>query len=115
VLVVTARRARLLKKWEQSLAGGEGLRVLRVVDVPPRGKAADVARMLRERAPRGVRVAVDAERIVARALEIDPTEPHAVVLDAQGGVVVVLRGRGEPAEARAVRAALARAAARVGP
>jgi hypothetical protein len=108
VLLVTARRARLLKAWEQALAGLDDVGLLRVVDVPPGGKAAEVARMLRRRAPARVRVAVDAERVLARALALDPVEPHAVVLDAGGRVVATVRGRGKPAEAEAVRRALAR-------
>jgi hypothetical protein len=106
VLLVTARRARLLKKWEQALALPEGTALLRVVDVPPRGKPADVARMLRDKAPPGVRIAVDAGRVLARGLGVDPAEPHAIVLDAGGRVVASVRGRGRPPEVQAVRRAL---------
>jgi hypothetical protein len=109
VLVVTARRARLLKAWEKALAGLDEVGLMRVVDVPPGGKAAEVARMLRQRAPARVRVAVDAERVLARALALDPAEPHVVVLDASGHVVATVRGRGKPAEVEAVRQALHRA------
>lgn len=106
VVVVAARRARELRGWEERL---RRLRprpdVLRVVDVPEGGRAEEVARTLRKRAPAGMAIAVDANRVVARALDLDLREPHVLVLDAHGRVAERVRGRAGDRTAAAVGAA----------
>jgi hypothetical protein len=108
VLLVSARRARLLRGWEQALPAPRPA-LFRVVDVPPGGRAAEVAATLRRRAPRDVRLAVDGDRAFAEALAVDPAEPVVLVLDAELVPRAIVRGRARPDAVATVRAALAAA------
>jgi hypothetical protein len=105
VLLVSARQARLLRGWEQAL-GEPRPAVFRVIDVPPGGDAGRVAEMLRRRAPAGVRLAIDGGRAFAQALQVDPAQPAIFVLDGDGALRALVRGRARAESAEAVRAAI---------
>jgi hypothetical protein len=108
VVVVAPRRARELRAWEERLRALEPRPdVLRVVDVPEGGRADEVARTLRKRAPAGVAIAVDAGRTVARALGLTTGDTQVLVLDAEGHVVHRVAGRANERTAAAVGAAWA--------
>jgi hypothetical protein len=108
VVVVGARRARDLRAWEERLrALSPRPEILRVVDVPEGGRPADVARKLRQRAPAGVSIAVDVDRAVARALELDMRDPQVLVLDAEGRIANRIKGRASDKTAAAAGAAWA--------
>ena len=112
VFVVSAARLRRLKAWETSLRQRfEGLRFVRVADVPPSRPPArydDVARRLREHVPRDVSVLIDVDRFWATGFEIDSRQVNVLVLDAAGHLAGQLAG--DPTPER-----LAQAVALVGP
>jgi hypothetical protein len=101
VMVVTAARLRSLKGWELELRQRtqQGLRVLRVMDVPetPRVGHDEVARRLRERVPREVAVLIDRERLWARAFRLDTREVNLLVFDGVGQLRQAFFGRRTPA------------------
>ena len=112
VFVVSAARLRRLKAWETSLRQRfEGLRFVRVADVPPSRPPArydDVARRLREHVPRDVSVLIDVDRFWATGFEIDTREVNLLVFDEQGAFAGQLSGGPTPER-------LARVVALVGP
>ena len=112
VFVVSAARLKRLREWEASLRKRfEGLRFLRVADVPPSRPPAryeDVAGRLRQRVPPEVSVLIDVDRVWATGFEIDTREVNLLVFDGQGDFAGQLSGGPTPER-------LARAAALVGP
>ena len=112
VFVVSAARLKRLREWENSLRKRfEGLRFLRVADVPPSRPPAryeDVAGRLRQHVPREVSVLIDVDRVWATGFEIDPREVNLLVFDGQGAFAGQLSGGPTPER-------LARVVALVGP
>jgi hypothetical protein len=100
VFVVSAARLKRLKAWESALRQRfEGLRFVRVADVPPARPPAryeDVARRLRERVPRDVSVLIDVDRLWATGFEIDSRQVNVLVLDAAGRLAGQLAGDPTP-------------------
>ena len=111
VLVVTAKRLRTIRPWEEDLRQRfEGLDILRVTDVPADSKASpgQVAEKLRERVPEGVSVLLDLERRWATALGLDTATPNLLVIGPDGELVDAFAGRHDAELADRVAAALAR-------
>jgi hypothetical protein len=100
VFVVSAARLRRLKAWETALRQRfEGLRFVRVADVPPARPPAryeDVARRLREHVPREVSVLIDVDRLWVTGFEIDSGQVNVLVLDAAGRLAGQLAGDPTP-------------------
>ena len=100
VFVVSAARLKRLKAWESALRQRfEGLRFVRVADVPPARPPAryeDVARRLREHVPREVSVLIDVDRLWATGFEIDSRQVNVLVLDAAGRLAGQLAGDPTP-------------------
>ncbi|HSL16439.1 MAG TPA: redoxin domain-containing protein [Methylomirabilota bacterium] len=111
VLVVTAKRLRTIRPWEEDLRQRfDELEVVRVTDVPPDSKASldQVAEKLRERVPDGVSVLLDLERRWATALGLDTGTPNLLVIGPDGALLDAFAGRHDPELAGRVAAALAR-------
>ena len=122
VFVVSAARLKRLKAWESRLRQRfEGLRFVRVADVPPARPPAryeDVARRLREHVPREVSVLIDVDRLWATGFEIDSRQVNVLVLDAAGRLAGQLAGDPTPerlAQAVALVRPLAPPSGRRGP
>jgi hypothetical protein len=100
VFVVSAARLKRLRDWEAGLRRRfEGLRFLRVADVPPSRPPAryeDVAGRLRKHVPREVSVLVDMERVWATGFEIDSGQVNLLVFDAAGRLAGRLAGGPTP-------------------
>jgi hypothetical protein len=99
VIVVTARRLRNVRAWEEELRGRyEAVRFLRITDVPEDSPASldDVARKLRKRVPEGVRVLIDLHRAWATELHLETGRPNVLVFDRQGRLNLSVRGLAEP-------------------
>lgn len=95
-MVVTARRLRNLKAWEQDLRERyENLRFMRVVDVPadPPVSYEEVAGMLMKRVPDEIEVLIDLNREWATALNLDTDRPNLLLFDREGYLVARTRGR----------------------
>jgi hypothetical protein len=114
VFVVSAARLKRLRDWEAGLRRRfEGLRFLRVADVPPSRPPAryeEVAGRLRKHVPREVSVLVDMERVWATGFEIDTGQVNLLVFDATGRLAGRLAGGPTPqrlAQAAELIAALA--------
>lgn len=111
VLVVTAKRLRTIRPWEEDLRQRfDGLEVMRVTDVPADSKASpdEVAEKLRERVPDGVSVLLDLERRWATALGLDTGTPNLLVIGPDGALLDAFAGRHDPELADRVAASLAR-------
>jgi len=112
VFVVSAARLKRLREWEASLRKRfEGLRFVRVADVPPSRPPAryeDVAKRLRQHVPPEVPVLIDVDRVWATGYEIDTREVNLLVFDGTGRLVGQLSGGPTPER-------LARVVALVGP
>jgi len=99
VLVVTARRLRTIRPWEEDLRlRFDDLAVLRVADVPADSKASpgQVAEKLRERVPEGVSVLLDLDRRWATALGLDTGAPNLLVIGPDGELLKAFAGRHDP-------------------
>ena len=107
-LVVSARKLRSLKAWEQDMRKRcAGAAFVRVADVPrePVVTHEDVARKLRGRVPPEVSVLIDLEGAWVSAFRLDPSEVSALVFDREGRLQDRFRGRrGEALIARVVKA-----------
>ncbi len=100
VLVVSASRLKRLRDWEAGLRRRfEGLRFVRVADVPPARPPAryeDVAGRLREHVPREVSVLIDLDRVWATAFGLDTQQVNLLVFDATGRLAGQLAGPPTP-------------------
>jgi hypothetical protein len=99
VLAVTAKRLRNVKPWERHLRERvDGIHFLRVADVPADSKATydSVAAKIRERAPEGVSVLIDVDRLWATELELDTGRPNLLIIDRDGQLIASYRGLFEP-------------------
>ncbi len=107
VFVVSAARLKRLRDWEAGLRRRfEGLRFVRVADVPPSRPPAryeDIAGRLRAHVPREVSVLVDLDRVWATGFEVDSQQVNLLVFDAAGRLAGQLAGSPTPERlARAV-------------
>jgi len=86
-IVVSARKLRRIKPWEQAMREEfPDLVVIRIADVP-RSSPTDydnVAEKLRKRLPADVPVGIDLEGQWAEALGLDTSVPNVLVFDADG-------------------------------
>ncbi len=99
VIVVTARRLRTVKPWEEALRERYGdLRTFLVADVPeePPPSFERVAAKLEQRVPAGVQVLIDLDRGWAKELSLDTSRPNLLLLDAEGRLVDSYAGRWRP-------------------
>lgn len=114
VLVVSASRLKRLRDWEAGLRRRfEGLRFVRVADVPPARPPAryeDVAGRLRERVPREVSVLIDLERVWATGFGLDTQQVNLLVFDAAGRLAGQLAGPPTPERLEQAVALVARLA-----
>lgn len=109
VIVVTARKAKHIGRWEQALRDDyPELRSLRVADVPddPNADFEQVAAKLRKRVPENVSILIDMENQWARAYELDTEEPCLLLLDAEHNLITTFRGRAKRNRVQEVKAAL---------
>ncbi len=107
VFVVSASRLKRLRDWEAGLRRRfEGLRFVRVADVPPARPPAryeEVAGRLRQHVPREVSVRVDLDRLWATGFGLDSQQVNLLVFDAAGRLAGQLAGSPTPERlARAV-------------
>jgi hypothetical protein len=109
VIVVSGRKLRHIKKWEQTLRSDfPDLVSLRVADITddPRPTTEQVATKLRKRAPADVSVLIDLANTWATEYELDTTEPCLLLFDGNHAVVAQFRGRANRDNSAAVIASL---------
>jgi hypothetical protein len=109
VIVVSGRKLRHIKKWEQTLRSDfPDLVSLRVADITddPRPTAEQVADKLRKRAPADVSVLIDLDNTWATEYQLDTTEPCLLLFDSDHAVVAQFRGRANRDNSAAVIASL---------
>lgn len=107
--VVTARRLRRIKAWEQALrAQYDDVHYLRVADVPDTGSATyeDIAEKLRRRVPEEVSTLIDLDRAWATTFELDTTQPNLLIFDSKGALQERFRGYYDDNSLQTVREAL---------
>jgi hypothetical protein len=98
-MVVTAKRLRNIRPWEQNLREHfDQLEYLRITDVPsdPPGSYEQIASKLLERVPEGVPVLIDLDRRWATVLGLDTERPNILLIDGNGKLVSAFRGRHSP-------------------
>ena len=86
-IVVSAKRLRRIKPWEQALYGYDAdLPVIRVADVPQTAPAEyeQVAAKLKKRLPEDVNVLIDLEGIWAATYGLDSSVPNILVFNGAG-------------------------------
>lgn len=98
-IVVSAKRLRRLKAWEQAIREIDAdVPLVRVADVP-RTAPTDfdtVAEKLRKRLPPDVNVLIDLEGVWASAYELDPDVPNVLIFDGAGALLSVHSGMFKP-------------------
>lgn len=90
VMVVDAKRLRLLRPWELELRDRcRDLAFVRIADRPEDSRAtvADIAGKYRERLPEDVVVLIDIQRRWSTDLGLDTSRPNLLLLDAEGRLV----------------------------
>ncbi len=108
-IVVSAKRLRRLKPWEQAIREiDEEVPIVRVADVPRTAPTEyePVAEKLRKRLPPDVNVLVDLEGIWASAYALDVTVPNVLIFDGAGTLIAVHSGMFKKSYAEALRADL---------
>ncbi len=95
-IVVSTRKLVWIRRWEAAiraeLPGLVSIRVADVSDQPPPSYA-DVADVLRKRAPEGVSVLIDMQNHWAKNYDLDTSETCLVLFDSNHDVVAKFRGR----------------------
>lgn len=107
--VVTARRLRNTRAWEEALRERhDDLRTVRIADLPADSPASyeDVAAKLRKRVPDEVPVWIDLDRVWARELALDTGRPNVLVFDRGGVPIAHVRGLVDAALLETISAAL---------
>lgn len=97
--VVTAKRLRSIRAWEEALRARYDVPTyLHVADVPesPPAKYESVASKLRGRVPEEVSILIDMERTWAKTLALDTAETNALVFDGAGALAGQVRGKPTP-------------------
>jgi hypothetical protein len=108
-IVVSAKRLRRLKPWEQAIrAIDEEVPIVRVADVPRTAPTEyeTVAEKLRKRLPPDVNVLVDLQGVWASAYQLDVNVPNVLIFDGAGTLVAVHSGMYKKAYAEALKADL---------
>lgn len=99
VMIVTAKRLRNIRPWEQDIREQLGdIDFLRITDVADDSTATfeRIAKKLEERVPEGISVLIDIERRWAAALGLDTSRPNILLIDGEGKLVATYRGRHNP-------------------
>ena len=94
-IVVSAKRLRRLKPWEQAIREIDAdVPLVRVADVPRTAPTEfdAVAEKLRKRLPPEVNVLIDLEGVWASAYELDPNVPNVLIFDGTGALLSVHSG-----------------------
>ena len=94
-IVVSAKRLRRLKPWEQAIREIDAdVPLVRVADVPRTAPTEfdTVAEKLQKRLPPEVNVLIDLDGIWASAFELDPDVPNVLVFDGAGTLLSVHSG-----------------------
>jgi len=108
-IVVSAKRLRRLKPWEQAIREIDGeVPIVRVADVPRTAPTEyeTVAEKLRKRLPPDVNVLVDLQGVWASAYELDVNVPNVLIFDGAGTLVAVHSGMYKKSYAEALKADL---------
>jgi len=95
VIVVSAKRLRRIRPWEEALwERHPGLPILRVADVPRTAPTSyeDVAAKLRKRLPDDVPVLIDLDGEWAARFDLDVTVPNLLIFAADGSLVAAHAG-----------------------
>ena len=96
VMVVSARRLREIRAWEEALRERfEGLTYLRVADVDETRRPGrdDVAAKLAKRVPEGVAILIDIDRRWVQELQLDTSHTNVLVFDEEGAVRAHVQGK----------------------
>jgi predicted GTPase len=110
VMIVDAKRLRLIKDWERDLRERfPDLAIVRIADRPADSDAtvAEVQDKYRGRLPEDLVVLIDIDRRWSTALDLDTGRPCLLLLDAEGALVGAWRSRFTERLAAEVRAAVA--------
>jgi hypothetical protein len=110
-IVVSAKRLRRLKPWEQAIRDYDGsLAFIRVADVPRTAPTEyeSVAEKLRKRLPEDVNVLIDLDGIWATRFELDPSVPNVLLFDGAGRLLAGHAGMYKKARFEALQADLDR-------
>jgi hypothetical protein len=94
-IVVTAKRLRRIKPWEQALREvNKSVPLLRVADIPRNSPAEfeTVAAKLRKRLPEDVTVLIDLDGVWARQFDLDVLVPNLLIFDPHGMLVATHSG-----------------------
>jgi len=86
-IVVSAKRLRRIKPWEQAIRGyDEQIPLIRVADVPRSAPTEfeAVAAKLRKRLPEDVNVLIDLQGVWVDRFKLDSSVPNVLVFDGQG-------------------------------
>ena len=105
-IVVSAKRLRRLKPWEQAIRQIDAeVPIVRVADVPRTAPTEyeSVAEKLRKRLPEDVNVLVDLEGIWAAAYALDVNVPNVLIFDGSGALLAVHSGMYKKAYADALK------------
>lgn len=95
VIVVSAKRLRRLKPWEEALWGEyPNLPILRVADIPRTAPTSyeDVAAKLRKRLPEDVPVLIDLDGVWAERFGLDVSVPNLLIFAPDGTLVATHAG-----------------------
>lgn len=110
VMVVNAKRLRLIKNWERDLRDHfPDLAIVRIADLPADSDAtvAQVQKKYDGRLPEDLVVLIDVDRRWSTALSLDTGRPCLLLLDADGALVASYRSRYKERLAEDLREAVA--------
>jgi hypothetical protein len=110
-IVVSAKRLRRIKPWEQAIRNYDaGLRLVRVADVPRTAPTEyeHVAETLRKRLPEDVNVLIDLKGVWATRFGLDASVPNILIFDGAGTLLACHAGMYRKGLFEAVRADLDR-------
>lgn len=96
VIVASGRKLRWIGQWEKAIRARLPQVVsLRVADITadPKPGEAEVAAVLRERAPPGISILIDMQNQWATTFQLDTREPCLLLFDGEHKVVAQFRGR----------------------
>ncbi len=112
-IVVSAKRLRRLKPWEQAIRTFDTeVPIVRVADVPRTTPTEyeRVAEKLRKRLPPDVNVLVDLDGVWAAAYALDVNVPNVLIFDGAGTLLAVHSGMFKKSDGEALQADLEAAA-----